>query len=169
MEFTVTFSFFHKFDWKLADLMFFVFYNAKCARPIFRARLTGFVRWSASDWHWARNLSRPGVNSAISLKWPRYWKKRMIYSAAVVRGYQVPVVLGIFICEIIDQELKKKVEQKRNLSLKISDPQPKKQCTGQNFNSVVAPTLSLYQSIFLNITIIYRPEKCVREYYRSPG
>ena len=93
----------------------------------------------------------------------------MMYSAAVVRGYQVPVVLGIFICEIIDQELKKKVEQKRNLSLKISDPQPKKQCTGQNFNSVVAPTLSLHQSIFLNITIIYRPEKCVREYYRSPG
>ena len=145
--------------------MFFVFYNAKCTRPIFRARLTGFVRWSASDWHWARNLSRPGVNSAISLKWHRYWKKRMMYSAAVVRGYQVPVVLGIFICEIIDQGLKRKVEQKRNLSL---IPSPKNSVMPKTSIGFVAPTLSLYQSIFLNITIIYRSEKCVREYYRSP-
>ena len=60
----------------------------------------------------------------------------MMYSAAVVRGYQIPVVLGIFICEIIDQGLKRKVEQKRNLSLKISNPQPKKQCIAQNFNRV---------------------------------
>ena len=89
----------------------------------------------------------------------------MMYSAAVVRGYQVPVVLGIFICEIIDQGLKRKVEQKRNLSLIAS---PKNSVMLKTSIGFVAPTLSLYQSIFLNITIIYRPEKCVREYYRSP-
>ena len=93
----------------------------------------------------------------------------MMYSAAAVRGYQVPVVLGIFTCEIIDQRLKRKVKQKRNLSLKISNPQPKKQYIAQNFNMVRSNHFVPYQSIFLNITIIYRPEKCVREYYHSPG
>ena len=34
-------------------------YKAKHAHPQNQARLRGFTRLSALDWHWARNLSRP--------------------------------------------------------------------------------------------------------------
>ena len=43
-EFTATFSLFYLFDWKSADLMFFPFYKAKCARPKIFACHRGFAR-----------------------------------------------------------------------------------------------------------------------------
>ena len=58
---TVTFSFFYLLDWILADLMFFVFYKAKCARPKNRARLRAFASPSVPNWHRTSNLSRPGI------------------------------------------------------------------------------------------------------------
>ena len=58
---TVTFSFFYLFDWILADLMFFVFYKAKCARPKNRTRLRAFASPSVPNWHRTSNLSRPGI------------------------------------------------------------------------------------------------------------
>ena len=38
------YSLFYVFDSKYADLMFYFFYEAKCARPKNRARHRGFVR-----------------------------------------------------------------------------------------------------------------------------
>ena len=63
MKFTVAFSLLYLFDWKFADLMYFVLHKAEYAYP--ENCLSGFA-WpsieGASNWHLARHLPRPVVS-----------------------------------------------------------------------------------------------------------
>ena len=55
------FSLFYLFDWKFADLIIFLFYNAKCVHPKNWEGLRGFAHPSTPDLYQVHNLSSPKV------------------------------------------------------------------------------------------------------------
>ena len=48
----------------LYNIIFFVFYKAKCARPKNRALIRDFAGPNVPDRHWARNLSMPDLRTS---------------------------------------------------------------------------------------------------------